>query len=793
MDYSIISTNLNRERWDSQNLRALESALIMDTQKALASFAPISNRDYCNNPIQVLDFFSGAGGTSLGFAALNAVLPVFKMLGGCDIDKISAATYARNFGTPEICEDIIRLANDDAALDSLLASIGYDYKKPTVLIGCAPCQGFSSHRKRHWNEEDDVRNSLVMAFAKIVRRLNPDVILMENVPEFLSKRYWHYFSAAKKSYEEQGYIVKEQIYNAASFGVPQDRFRTIIIGMKKLFLLPNGYLRPGEYKTVRDAIANLPVVPAGVADPNDPMHKSASHKASTIDVIRQVPHDGGSRPVGIGPKCLDRIKGFSDVYGRLYWDRPSITITHYARNPASGRYTHPEQDRGLTAREAALLQSFPNGFEFTGKADDIYRQIGEAVPPMLSSAIASHVLIELVSAEPTESEILNSPQSIEVPVSSSYSSVIAGIKNRDKATKQTKYTCIDSFCGAGGLGLGLKRAGFDIILSFDIDQICIDTINANKKYFNHPAEAADISDMLNGELLKKCQLKRGELFLLAGGPPCQGFSIQRRGEDTDVRNELVLKYGKLIDELYPMYFVMENVTGIAGKRGKTILEQLIESVERIGYTVHVDCLDAQEYGVPQRRKRYIIVGERKDLGEHYEYPVPAEARRTVRDTIGNLPAPPEDGSDHPDISLHRRDRLSPLNMKRIQAIKEGQGRDDLPEELLADCHRIDSSVIGFRSVYGRMAWDDVAPTITARFDSFTRGKFGHPIQDRSISLREGAMLQTFPEDFVFTGNKVDIARQIGNAVPPLLAERIGESIIECYKKVGDTECRSNQT
>ena len=759
----------------------------------MISFTPLSSDSYIENPIQVLDFFSGAGGTSLGFAALNGVLPVFKMLGGCDIDKVSATTYAHNYGTPEICADIIELANDESSLNTLLNTIGYDFNKPTILIGCAPCQGFSSHRKKHWNEEDDVRNSLVMAFAKIVKRLNPEVILMENVPEFLSEKYWSYFSAAKKSYEEQGYTVKEQIYNAAAFGVPQDRFRTIVIGMKKSFLLPEGYLRPGEYKTVRDAISKLPPVPAGVADPNDPLHKSAAHKASTIEVIRQVPHDGGNRPEGIGPECLDRVKGFYDVYGRLYWDRPSITITHYARNPASGRYTHPEQDRGLTAREAALLQSFPNGFEFMGKSDDIYRQIGEAVPPMLSSAIASHILIELLSKEPGEEELKNSPQSIDAPVSSSYSSVIAGIKIKEKASKLSKYTCIDSFCGAGGLGLGLKLAGFDILLSFDIDQICIDTINSNRKYFNHPAEAADITNMLNGNLLKKCDLKRGELFLLAGGPPCQGFSIQRRGEDIDVRNELVLKYGKLVDELYPMYFVMENVTGIAGKRGKTILEQLIESVEAVGYIVHVNCLDAQDYGVPQRRKRYIIVGERKDLGEHYVYPAPVGYKKTVRETIGNLPEPPADGTDHPDISLHRRDRLSSLNLKRIQAITEGQGRDDLPEELLANCHKIDSSVIGYRNVYGRMAWDDVAPTITARFDSFTRGKFGHPVQDRSITLREGALLQTFPEDFVFTGNKVDIARQIGNAVPPLLAEKIGESIIECYKKVGELECRSSQT
>lgn len=346
----------------------------------------------------------------------------------------------------------------------------------------------------------------------------------------------------------------------------------------------------------------------------------------------------------------------------------------------------------------------------------------------------------------------------------------------------SEYTCIDSFCGAGGLGLGLQRAGFDIRLSFDIDDICIKTIKENEKYFSHSAVAEDISDMLNGRALELCNLKRGELFLLAGGPPCQGFSIQRRGSDIDPRNQLVFKYALLVEELYPKYFVMENVTGIAGKRGKTILEQLLDELKSIGYEVHINLLDAQDYGVPQRRKRYIIVGERTDMGIHFEYPNPTGGHRTVEDVIGSLPEPPLDGSDYPGIPLHRRDKLSDLNLKRIKALKQGQGRAFLPDELLADCHKIDSSIIGYRNVYGRMEWNDVAPTITARFDSFTRGQFGHPEQDRSISLREGALLQTFPVDFKFIGNKVDIARQIGNAVPPVLAEQIGRSIIESYRR-----------
>lgn len=209
MDINALNANLNRDKWGVRNFRALKSLLVKEVQESLSEFMPLTSSSYYNNPIQVLDFFSGAGGTSLGFAALNTVIPTFKMLGGCDINQISAQTYSRNFDTPVIHEDIVRLANEEGALETLLESIGFDTNKPTILIGCAPCQGFSSHRKRHWDEEDDVRNSLVMAFATIVGKIMPDVIVMENVPEFLSQKYWRYFSAAKKSYQQLGYTVKE--------------------------------------------------------------------------------------------------------------------------------------------------------------------------------------------------------------------------------------------------------------------------------------------------------------------------------------------------------------------------------------------------------------------------------------------------------------------------------------------------------------------------------------------------------------------------------------------------------
>lgn len=413
----------------TNDYRDYKSALFAASEDALLMFEPLNTGSTAANPIQVLDFFSGAGGTSLGFAAINRIFPVFRFLGGCDINSISASTYSKNYGTPVINQDILKISHSIDSIHKFLESIHFDPTLPTVLIGCAPCQGFSSHRKKRWNDEDDNRNSLVLAFSRIVSVVNPTVFIMENVPEFLSNRYWDYFSKASTAFFEAGYNVKQNIYNAAEFGVPQERFRSIIIGMKKDFLLPKGIYSSDSYKTVRDAIGSLKPVNAGEISSDDWMHKAVAHKHSTLEIIRQVPHDGGNLPVGLGPQCLTRVKGFSDVYGRLSWDKPSITITHYARNPASGRFTHPVQDRGITAREAARLQSFPDGFVFEGKYDDIYRQIGEAVPPLLSCGIASDILIELLSCEPTKDQLDSGIQAIRLPVSNSYSSVIAGIKN----------------------------------------------------------------------------------------------------------------------------------------------------------------------------------------------------------------------------------------------------------------------------------------------------------------------------------------------------------------------------
>jgi DNA (cytosine-5)-methyltransferase 1 len=346
-----------------------------------------------------------------------------------------------------------------------------------------------------------------------------------------------------------------------------------------------------------------------------------------------------------------------------------------------------------------------------------------------------------------------------------------------------KPRAIDAFCGAGGLSIGLNQSGFDVVLGFDIDPICLKTLRNNPKYIKHEVLETDIKALLGGRLLKMIKMAPGELDLLAGGPPCQGFSIQRTiGGDEDNRNSLVESYGDLVLEVQPKMFLMENVPGIAGKRGRIFLEEFKQRMIANNYFVHTKILDASDFGVPQRRRRLILVGERiKDRKPAFQWPETNPKCSTVRDVIGNLPPPPADGSEHPDFPGHRADRLSQLNKRRLLALREGEGRTELPVELLAPCHQVSADIVGHRNVYGRMSWDKIAPTITARFDSFTRGKFGHPEQTRSISLYEGALLQTFPCDYKFTGNKVDVARQIGNAIPPLLATVLGAKIYETLK------------
>lgn len=367
-----------------------------------------------------VDFFCGAGGMSYGFHQMGNLTGRLRWAGAVDIDKHAIDTYARNYGH--------RPANinlGEAEIDEIRASLDLKEGNELILIGCAPCQGFSSHRKKD-HRGPDSRNTLVGRFAEIAVELQPKMIIMENVPDLLAKKHWHHFKAFKDTVEAAGYHIAVKILGMADYGTPQSRFRTVLIAARDFIpTLPDPVFTDAQYRTVRDAIGHLPPLMAGEKDPDDPMHITSKHRKETVDILRQVPKDGGNRPKGVGPQCLDKVAGFSDVYGRLAWDKTAVTVTARCRTPSCGRFAHPEQDRGLSVREAALLQGFPPEFYFEGPFDDKYKQVGNAVSPIFSTALAGHVLSLLAGQNHAEKE-----EQINAPTFASYSGMIARSKQK---------------------------------------------------------------------------------------------------------------------------------------------------------------------------------------------------------------------------------------------------------------------------------------------------------------------------------------------------------------------------
>ncbi len=377
--------------------------------------------------VQVVDLFSGCGGMSQGFSQAQNGKVRFELVGALDTDQHANATYARMHGIEPLERDVRELTSEEG-LAAAVDEWGLDPKKPLVLIGCAPCQGFSSHRKK--DPRTDNRNGLLEAFADIVASLRPAVVVMENVPEMLGSRHWSHYQVWRETLEESGYTIRTQIHNLAGFGVPQERFRVLALAVRDEveFKMPAPTSDPNSYRTVRQAIGSLPALAAGERDASDPMHVTSNHRKATVDLLRQIPIDGGSRrdlPDGVGPACLQKVDGFRDVYGRLFWDRPAVAITARCRTPSCGRFVHPEQHRGLSVREAALLQGFPANYIFDGPFDDKFKQIGNAVSPPFAKAVANHVANLLCGVG---LEVEDRSNDVTEPLTKSFSSSIAGLK-----------------------------------------------------------------------------------------------------------------------------------------------------------------------------------------------------------------------------------------------------------------------------------------------------------------------------------------------------------------------------
>lgn len=336
---------------------------------------------------------------------------------------------------------------------------------------------------------------------------------------------------------------------------------------------------------------------------------------------------------------------------------------------------------------------------------------------------------------------------------------------------------IDAFCGAGGMSLGLIDAGFEISSALDLDAMAVLTHEMNLPGMVFECDVRYVSGKA---LLRRSGLSDGELTLLCGGPPCQGFSMQRKDGHQDSRNSLVSEFSRLVKEMKPRFFLFENVRAIKGIRGDRFISPMTDELKSEGYNISPFIYEMQRYGIPQSRSRFVIVGELG--GETFRHPLPNDEIKTVRDAIGDLPDPPEDGSEHPDFPNHIGSNLSKKNIERFSHVPPGGGWMDIPVDLMLPCHRrmLESGAKGgmWPDVYGRLEWDLPAPTITTGFDSFTRGRYGHPSKDRALTPREAARIQGFPDWFRFRGNREDVRKQIGNAVPPPLAEAIGRAILE---------------
>lgn len=326
-----------------------------------------------------------------------------------------------------------------------------------------------------------------------------------------------------------------------------------------------------------------------------------------------------------------------------------------------------------------------------------------------------------------------------------------------------KPTAVDLFSGAGGVSLGLKLAGYRVIGAIEIDPAACKTYQLNHKHTR--LWQSDIRRVSGRTLLNGLNLNRGELDLLAACPPCQGFSGIRtkngRRAISDPRNDLLFEVVRMVDALRPKMVMMENVPALS-KDGRFAI--FCRRLKTYGYYISWAILDTSDYAVPQRRRRLVVLASSTSTPD---FAPKARKKKTVRDCIGRLDEPETSEDPLHNYTSRRSERVARL----IRLVpRDGGGRLDLGPQFQLPCHR---RTDGFRDVYGRMSWDRPAPTITGGCINPSKGRFLHPTSDRSITLREAALLQTFPASYRFSleAGKYFVAQMIGNALPPEFIRR----------------------
>ena len=348
--------------------------------------------------------------------------------------------------------------------------------------------------------------------------------------------------------------------------------------------------------------------------------------------------------------------------------------------------------------------------------------------------------------------------------------------------KDSKPYFVDLFSGAGGLSCGLEMSGFKCAFAVDMNSAAIDTFSENHK--NVLTYVDDVSKLKDSVLKKMLDGKK--ISLVCGGPPCQGMSTVGEGIPDDPRNFLFLQFVRIVKTIKPEFVLMENVTGLLGKKNEKILKGVLKEFRKIGYVMHVRVMSAENYGVPQKRRRTIFIGNR--IGYETKFPIPTHGKSeklkplvTIGDAIGNMKIKNGEILNH-DVESAKISKE--LIRKRVEKVPEGKGirykedeRAYLPKKLWLG---VDWDTIGEGRLreeqYHRLGRDEVAPTIMT-----SRHTYFHPTETRYLTCREAAAIQSFPNNYKFVGSISQQWRQIGNAVPPLLGKAIGKAILKSLK------------
>lgn len=763
-----------------------------------------------NNSLTCLDLFSGAGGLSRGFldAGFNVVL-------GVDFDDMALKTFKANHGDAEVMKlDLFNHEN----LNKIIEFLKEHNIELDVLVGGPPCQGFSLAGPRN---VDDKRNTLYQAMVKLAKMVKPKVVVLENVPGLLKLYDGRGAKRIIEDFSEIGYKMTSKILYAPDYGIPQIRKRVFFVGIlngTKTFEFPKPICDSKNYVTCEDAIGDLPALDGIYGDevqdyPSEPltdyqrlMRKNATklynhigtiHDDKTIRLISMVPE--GKNYKSLPSEISSKFK-YHEALTRYNSKKPSLTI-----NTGHRSHFHYKYNRIPTVRESARLQSFPDDFIFYGNKSQQYKQVGNAVPPMLGKQVALKI-----------KEYLG--------------------ENNNVIEESSKIKFIDLFAGCGGLEEGFLQTGrYSDVAAVEWLQPQVDTLRkrlcdkwgVNDAYsrvmrFDIQREQElflgwNDSEYGHGEGIDYYVNAANGIDIIIGGPPCQAYSLAGRVRDengmrNDYRNYLFEHYLAVVNRYRPKLFVFENVPGIlsAAPDGVLITEKIKKAINNIGYEIindigKVAVINASDYGVPQSRKRVIILGIRTDcvkdtqqmLEVFYHKILPkykVEKKFTVADAIGDLP---------PCLPLNkpsaRVSHSTPICFTTWHTPRFHSQRDMETFRMLAydlesgECKYTSSAVlsdlyeqkVGSKSPIHRyhvLRPDEPSTTIIAHlYKDGNRYIHYDSKQARTITPREAARIQSFPDDFDFVGSRGSVYQMIGNAVPPLLAKKVAYAVSDLFE------------